>query len=120
MLRLLKYELRKTLMSKLILLGVTAIAQAVFLAGLWSDKEDLLAIGAALLFFIAVTGIALMGILSVATLHKDMNTKQGYMLFMTGFRCCSQVPSFMRWAVWTFRSCSGKGAISRSGRCSAI
>ena len=87
MLRLLKYELRKTLMSKLILLGVTLAAQAVFLAGLWGKKDDTLAVGAALLFFIAITGIALMGILSVATLHKDMNSKQGYMLFMTPNSC---------------------------------
>ena len=83
MLRLLKYELRKTMMSKLILLGITLVAEAVFLAGLWGNRENALTIGAILLFFIAMTGIALMGILSVATLHKDMNTRQGYMLFMT-------------------------------------
>ena len=87
MLRLLKYEMRKTLASKLILLGVTVIAQAVFLAGLWGNRENTLAVGAVLLFFIAITGIALMGILSVATLHKDMNTKQSYMLFMTPNSC---------------------------------
>ena len=87
MLRLLKYEMRKTLTSKLILLGVTLVAQAVFLIGLWGKKENTLAIGAVLLFFIATTGIALMGILSVATLHKDMNTRQGYMLFMTPNSC---------------------------------
>ncbi len=87
MLRLLKYELRKTLLSKLILLGVTLVAQAVFLIGLWGKKDSTLAIGAVLLFFIAITGIALMGILSVATLHRDMNTRQGYMLFMTPNSC---------------------------------
>ena len=87
MLRLLKYELRKTMLSKLILLCVTLIAQAVFLTGLWGNRERPLAIGAVLLFFVAVTGIALMGILSVATLHRDMNTKQGYMLFMTPNSC---------------------------------
>ena len=87
MLRLLKYELRKTLMSKLILLGITVVAEAVFLAGLWGKKEDTLAIGAFLLFAIAIVGIALMGILSVVTLHRDMNTKQGYMLFMTPNSC---------------------------------
>lgn len=87
MLRLLKYELRKTLMSKLILLGVTLVAQAVFLAGLWGRKDNTLTAGALLLFFIAITGIALMGVLSVATLHKDMNSKQGYMLFMTPNSC---------------------------------
>ena len=87
MLRLLKYELRKTQFSKLVLLGITLVAQAVFLAGLWGKKEDTLAIGAFLLFAIAIVGIALMGILSVVTLHRDMNTKQGYMLFMTPNSC---------------------------------
>ena len=87
MLRLLKYELRKTMMSKLILLGVTLVAEAIFLVGLWGNKENALAIGAVLLFFIAITGIAIMGILSVATLHRDMNTRQGYMLFMTPNSC---------------------------------
>ena len=78
MLRLLKYELRKTLFSKLVLLGITMIAEAVFLIGFWGKKENALAIGAVLLFFIAVSGI---------TLHRDMNTKQGYMLFMTPNSC---------------------------------
>ena len=87
MLRLLKYELRKTLFSKLILLGITAIAQAVFLTGLWGNRENTLAAGAGLLFLVAVTGIAMMGILSLATLHRDMNTRQGYMLFMTPNSC---------------------------------
>ena len=87
MLRLLKYELRKTLLSKLILLGITLVAQVVFLVGLWGKKENTLEAGAMLLFFIAITGITLMGILSVATLHRDMNTKQGYMLFMTPNSC---------------------------------
>ena len=83
MFRLLKYEMRKTMMPKLILLGITFVAQVIFLAGLWGNREETLAAGTALLFFIAVIGITLMGILSVVTLHRDMNTKQGYMLFMT-------------------------------------
>ena len=87
MLRLLKYELRKTMASKLILLAVAVIAEAIFLIGFWSHKENTLAIGAVLLFFIAVVGIALMGILSLTTLHRDMNTRQGYMLFMTPNSC---------------------------------
>lgn len=87
MLRLLKYELRKTLFAKLVLLAVTAVAEGVFLYGYWADRDKPLAIGAVLLFFIAISGIALMGILSLVTLHRDMNTKQGYMLFMTPNSC---------------------------------
>ena len=87
MLRLLKYELRKTLSTKLILLAVTCVAEAVFLIGFWGKKDDTLAIGAVLLFFIAIIGVGLMGILSLVTLHRDMNTRQGYMLFMTPNSC---------------------------------
>ena len=87
MLRLLKYELRKTLLAKLILLGITLFAEAVFLIGLWGKKDNTLALGAALLFFIAIIGIGMMGLLSLVTLHKDMNTRQGYMLFMTPNSC---------------------------------
>jgi hypothetical protein len=83
MLRLLKYELRKTLFPKAVLLGITLVAQAIFLYGFWAGKENTLVVGAVLLFFIAVVGIAVMGILSLITLHRDMNTRQGYMLFMT-------------------------------------
>ena len=87
MLQLIKYELKKTLSAKLILLGVTVVAQAVFLYGYWAHNEDALLSGALLLFFIATTGIALMGVLSLVTLHRDMNTRQGYMLFMTPNSC---------------------------------
>ena len=73
MLRLLKYELRKTLFPKLILLGITALAEALFLYGFWSKRDNPLAVGAALLFFIAISGIALMGLLSLISLHRDMN-----------------------------------------------
>ncbi len=87
MLRLLKYELRKTLFPKLVLLGITVLAEALFLYGFWCRKENELTVGALLLFFIALTGIALMGLLSLITLHRDMNTRQGYMLFMTPNSC---------------------------------
>ena len=87
MLRLLKYELRKTLFPKLVLLGITVLAEALFLYGFWCHRENELTVGALLLFFIALTGIALMGLLSLITLHRDMNTRQGYMLFMTPNSC---------------------------------
>ncbi len=85
--RLLKYEFRKTIMAKVILLVVTAVAEAIFLIGFWGNYENPMVIGALLLFLIATTSIMLMGILSLTTLHRDMNTKQGYMLFMTPNSC---------------------------------
>ena len=80
---LMKYEMRKTLSAKLILLGITAVAEIVFLIGLYAEKEGMLAIGIGILFALAMGGVMAIGLQSIVTLHRDMNTKQSYMLFMT-------------------------------------
>ncbi len=83
--KLLKYELKKTWPLKLIILGITAVAELAFLITLFLDQNNHGAIGltCVLLFFIAMGGTLLIGVQSVLTLHRDMNTKQGYMLYMT-------------------------------------
>ena len=83
--KLLKYELKKTWALKLIILGITAVAELAFLITLFLDQNNHGAIGVTcmLLFFIALGGTMLIGVQSVLTLHRDMNTKQGYMLYMT-------------------------------------
>lgn len=83
MLKLMKYEIRKTWITKLILLGVTAVAEAVYLYGLYTEKEGPLSVSIGLLVMLAVFGVLVIGLESVLTLHRDMNTKQSYMLFMT-------------------------------------
>ena len=83
MLKLMKYEFRKTWITKLILLGVTAVAEIAFLMGLYVERETTLGLSVMLLVFLALGGIAMIGLYSVMTLHRDMNTKQSYMLFMT-------------------------------------
>lgn len=80
---LMKYEMRKTLNAKLILLGITAVAEIVFLIGLYAEQEGMLAIGIGILFVLAMGGVLAIGLQSIVTLHRDMNTKQSYMLFMT-------------------------------------
>ena len=88
MLKLMKYEFRKTWLTKLIILGAAAIAEVVFLIGLYSGSEDrLLPIGIILLTLLAFGGIMVIGLESILTLHRDMNTKQSYMLFMTPNSC---------------------------------
>ena len=83
--KLLKYQLKKTWPLKLIILGITAVAELAFLITLFLDQNNHGAIGltCVLLFFIAMGGTLLIGVQSVLTLHRDMNTKQGYMLYMT-------------------------------------
>ena len=83
MLKLMKYEFRKTWITKLILLGVTAVAEIAFLIGLYVERETTLGLSVMLLVFLAFGGILMIGLYSVMTLHRDMNTKQSYMLFMT-------------------------------------
>lgn len=81
--RLMKYELRKTMFSKLVLLAVVAAAELIYLAGVFLKWDDGLAWGTLGLAFSAVIGIFYIGIESLLILHKDLNTKQSYMLFLT-------------------------------------
>ena len=83
MIRLMKYEFRKTLMTKLIVLGITAVLEAAFLISLFANKEEIMGVSAALLTGTAFAAVVVIGVQSVVTLHRDMNTKQSYMLFMT-------------------------------------
>ena len=83
MLKLIKYEFRKTFLSKLILLAITALAEILFLAGVFLKWDKGLAIGTIGLVMCAVIGIFYIGIESLLVFHRDLNTKQSYMLFMT-------------------------------------
>ena len=83
MLRLLKYEYRKTLFPKLVLLALLVIFEGVFLYGYWTDNNSTVTLGLSLFLFTFLCGLLAIGIISLVTLHKDMNTRQGYMLFMT-------------------------------------
>ena len=85
--KLLKYEIRKTAFAKLVVLGITLVLEAVFLVGLALGErqfaQDMVGVSTALLVLTAIFGVLFIGLQSVLVLHQDMNTKQGYMLFMT-------------------------------------
>lgn len=83
MLKLMKYELRKTMFSKIVLFTITVIFEIIFLAGVLLQKVDILATGIIFIYLCAIIGIILIGLESLGTLHKDLNTKQSYMLFLT-------------------------------------
>lgn len=83
MLKLMKYEFRKTATSKLILLAITAVAEVAFLLGVFLKTDKLLATGILFLFLCAILGIGYIGLESVMILYRDLNTKQSYMLFLT-------------------------------------
>ena len=87
MTKLLKYEIRKTWIAKMIVLGITAAAEAAFLIGMLLAEtkagDYLTSISVPILVLTAIFGVMAIGIQSLLTLHHDMNTKQGYMLYMT-------------------------------------
>jgi len=84
---LMKYEWRKTLALKLILLGITAAAEIAYLIGAFAHDENWAAISAGILTLLAFGGVMVIGLNSIVSLHRDMNTRQGYMLFMTPNSC---------------------------------
>ena len=84
---LIKYEFRKTLAIKLAILGLTAAAEIAFLLGLALNRERLIAISIVFLVMLAFGGIMVIGLATILILHRDMNTKQSHMLFMTPNSC---------------------------------
>ena len=83
MFKLMKYEFRKSLFSKLIFVGITGVMELIYLFGIFTKRDNPTLLGMIGLFFTALAGIAFMGIESILTLNRDLTTKQSYMLFMT-------------------------------------
>ena len=83
MLKLLKYEFRKTAFPKLVLFAFILIMEGIFLYGCLRNDGDTKTLGVILFVMSLMFGFLLIGLMSLVTLHKDMNTRQGYMLFMT-------------------------------------
>lgn len=83
MLNLIKYELRKTLGLKLMILIMFAIFQVTYLIGLYGEFDTPLVFGMMGLTFGSFVAVVLIGVYSIRLLSRDLNTKQSYMLFMT-------------------------------------
>ncbi len=83
MLKLMKYELRKTQFSKIVLFTITMFFEILFLAGVYGNRINFLATGLMSLICCAVFGLIYIGIESLIVLQKDLNTHQSYMLFLT-------------------------------------
>lgn len=81
--KLIKYEFRKSLFPKLVILAATAVVEIVYLVGVFGEYENPTFAGILGLVFAAVAGLTYIGIESIVTLYRDLTTKQSYMLFMT-------------------------------------
>lgn len=88
MIALLKYEWRKTRTAKMMVLALAAVEEVCFLWGILRLEpggmpNGLVGTSLFLLLTTAYGGVLLIGLQSVMVLQRDLNTKQGYMLFMT-------------------------------------
>lgn len=81
--KLMKYELRKTMFSKAVLLVITGLVEILYLAGVFLKWDKGLGFGIMGLVLCASVGIFYIGIESLLIWHRDLNTKQSYMLFLT-------------------------------------
>lgn len=81
--KLIKYEFRKQLLSKLVVGIVIAVLQVVFLAGVFLENENWIAVGIGFTMSIALISLFYFSFESIVTYSNDLKTKQSYMLFLT-------------------------------------
>ena len=75
MLQLLKYEFRKTLFPKMVLLALLVMIEGLFCYGYRTGNKSTMTLGLSLFLFLFCCGLLAIGIISLVTLHKDMNTR---------------------------------------------
>jgi hypothetical protein len=78
-----KYEFRKQLFSKILILVALAVLEVVFLYGLFADKENVMGLSIGLFIFISIAAVLFVSFESIFTFSNDLKTKQSYMLFLT-------------------------------------
>lgn len=83
MLKLMKYEFRKQILSKVIILVAIAVLEVIFLFGLFTDNEQAMATGIGLFAMLSVVAIMFVSFECIFTFSNDLKTKQSYMLFLT-------------------------------------
>ena len=82
MLTLIVYEMRKTLQVKLISFALIVILELLLLIGSITGNIAAMGIGFVLLFFFSFLVFFIFGLSAMGSLHRDLSTNQGYMLFM--------------------------------------
>lgn len=82
MLKLIKYEFRKQLFSKFIMLAVIAAAELFFIYAVLVKSDGKTAIATMLLVFSVIAIVTFVAFESIFTFSRDLKTKQSYMLFL--------------------------------------
>lgn len=83
MIKLMKYEIRKQLISKILLLGLLIFVEIVLLFGILIRHEDMMRVAHAVFNVISLFGMLYLIIEPAMVLYSDLGKKQGYLLFMT-------------------------------------
>lgn len=83
MTKLLKYEFKKTILSKTALLISLVLSEVMMLIGHFGKNDHLLGQGAILFGLVLTFGCFIIGIASIASLINDLSNNHNYMLFMT-------------------------------------
>ena len=82
MLKLMKYEIRKQMLSKIIMAVILAALVIFFMVGAFKDSADIMAAATAIMVLTMVISVGYGAIEFTNVYEKDLNTKQSYMLFM--------------------------------------
>ena len=83
MLKLVKYEFRKSLTSLMTLLGLTAGLEAYFLTALFLDKENHLLIAMLLMMLCAYAVAVYVFVRGVTSYSGELKSRSAYLIFMT-------------------------------------
>jgi len=80
--KLIKYEFKKQMLSKIIVGVLALICQLVMLVGVFADKPDWGALGFGGMTLLAFAALFYFSFETVVTYSNDLKTKQSYMLFL--------------------------------------
>lgn len=83
--KILKYEWKKQLFSKLVIAGILIVLTAVFIIGTLLEKDNWQTTAMVLLVFAGLFGSLYVGIESLLVLSRDLRTKESHMLFMVPY-----------------------------------
>lgn len=83
MFKLMKYEFRKQLFSKIFILLILAVLEVMFLYGLFAENQKVFNISMGLFGFVSFAAVLFVMFEAIFTFSNDLKTKQSYMLFLT-------------------------------------
>ena len=83
MFKIIKYEIIRQRLSKLIMLGLLAVLEVVFLVSLYMEKDKPMGYSVLGLTLLALSSFMYVSLESIINYNQDLSKKSGYMIFMT-------------------------------------